>query len=283
MKIQIDKQKLGELISNNWKRKEIAEFFQVSEKTISKRIKEYGLSFKKETKQKENFICQTCGKQYYQSKYHPFCCKQCAGEINTEIFVEPTTELGKKIVELRSQGKTYKEIIEELNCSKATISYYCSPQSKEKKKIYNNEVYNQDIKKLVSHVSDFLNRKIKEKIRFDNSDYKSSFKVRVSNFINNWERSTHMKSEKRYGYQEVLDHIGGWETTCYLTGRPLNLKEDEYELDHIIPISKGGSCDLDNLGITCKQANQSKSNMTIEEYIQLCKEVLEHFGYKVEK
>lgn len=283
MKIQIDKQKLEELISSNWKRKEIADFFHVSTKTISERVKEYGLTFKKETKSKEVFICKTCGKEYHQSIYHPYCCKVCAGKINTETYVKPTTELGKKIVELRNQGKSYKQIIEELGCNKSTIAYYCSPLSKTKKKEYIENTYPSYLRILTRRLSAFQNRQIQQKVRFDCEDYKQSIRSRVSNFVGNWEYINKMKANKRFGYKEVLDYIGGWETECYLTGRKLDLRKDAYELDHIIPISKGGDCTLENLGVTCEEANQSKHDMLLEDYLQLCKDVLEHHGYKVEK
>lgn len=46
-----------------------------------------------------------------------------------------------------------------------------------------------------------------------------------------------------FGYKEALEHIGGLQTKCYLTGRAINIENsEEYELDHIIPVSKGGSC-----------------------------------------
>lgn len=70
---------------------------------------------------------------------------------------------------------------------------------------------------------------------------------------------------------------------CYLTGRNIDITKDDYHLDHIMPVSKGGSSSLDNLGITCPQANMSKSDMTIDEYLSLCKEVLENFGDTVTK
>jgi len=40
----------------------------------------------------------------------------------------------QKIIELRSQGKTYKEIQEYLGCSKGTISYHLGEGQKEKTK-----------------------------------------------------------------------------------------------------------------------------------------------------
>lgn len=70
---------------------------------------------------------------------------------------------------------------------------------------------------------------------------------------------------------------------CYLTGRNIDLTKDDYQLDHKIPVSQGGSNSIDNLGIACPQANLSKSDMTVDEYLSLCKEVLENFGYTVTK
>lgn len=283
MKINIDKQKLEELISSNWHRKEIAEFFHVSEKTISKRIKEYGLTFKKETKQKEVHKCERCGKEYVQSKYHPYCCKKCAGLLDLTIYAEPITELGKQVVELRKQGKTFKEISEILHCSKATVSYYCSNGNREHKLEYSKSGLEPYIKRIVKSTTAFQNRKPRNKVRFKCQNWYQSFKSRVSNFVGNWENKNKMKAEKRFGYKEVLDYIGGWETKCYLTGRYLDLRVDDYEFDHIVPISKGGSCELSNLGITCAEANQAKADTSLEDFIQLCKEVLVNYGYKVEK
>ena len=34
--------------------------------------------------------------------------------------------LKKKVLQLRAEGKTYKQIQQKLNCSKSTISYYCN-------------------------------------------------------------------------------------------------------------------------------------------------------------
>lgn len=70
---------------------------------------------------------------------------------------------------------------------------------------------------------------------------------------------------------------------CYLTGRNIDITKDEYHLDHIMPIAKGGTCNADNLGFACPEANRSKSDMTLDEYLALCQEVLENFGYKVIK
>lgn len=46
--------------------------------------------------------------------------------------------------------------------------------------------------------------------------------------------------------------------TCQICGK--HLKDDEMEFDHIIPISKGGSSEENNIRLTCFKCNRSKSN-----------------------
>lgn len=279
----ITKEKLEEFFAQGWTQKKIAEFFKVDRKVIRERQRILGVPLpQKEKKIEETHVCQKCGKTYKQSKYHPYCCKQCAGLIDLSTD-SASTELGKQICELRKQGLTYSQISKQLNCSKSTVGYYCKIGSRDKKKYYQENIADKYIRNLSKRIGNFKSRKMRTITRFKCKSYNNSFRSRVSNFVGNWEYFNNMKSNKRFGYKEVLEHIGGWQTKCYLTGRPLDLKKDDYEFDHIVPISKGGSCELDNLGVTCRDANQSKNNLSLEEYLQLCKEVLENFGYTVEK
>lgn len=62
---------------------------------------------------------------------------------------------------------------------------------------------------------------------------------------------------------------------CALTGKQLNLEDpDSYVLDHIVPIAKGGSGNLDNLQIVDPLANQCKTSMTMDELFDMCKQIL---------
>ena len=180
-----------------------------------------------------------------------------------------------RIFKLREQGKSYKEICEILGCSKSTVSYYCDPKGKEKVIKRTNKVEKWK-RLLIKKIDKFSSRKYKNyikplrKITFERKLYLAWY-----DFINR------NGKVKMYGYEKVLEHIGGWQTKCYLTGRPIDLTKDDYCFDHIEPVSKGGNCEIDNLGITCPIANQSKTNMNLNEYLSLCKEVLENFGYTV--
>lgn len=88
----------------------------------------------------------------------------------------------------------------------------------------------------------------------------------------------------KFGYKDVLNkYNNSTKVKCYLTGDEIDLTKDDYSLDHILPISRGGSCELDNLGITTYLANLAKTSMTEDEFVELCKKVLIHHGYEVNK
>lgn len=48
----------------------------------------------------------------------------------------------------------------------------------------------------------------------------------------------------------------------------------EMQIDHIIPITKGGTTTRSNLSVTCRKCNHSKSNMTYDELIEWCRHVI---------
>lgn len=86
-----------------------------------------------------------------------------------------------------------------------------------------------------------------------------------------------------YEYKVLLNHLGGIQTNCYLTGEPINLETDAYQLDHIVPLSKGGTSEITNCGITIPVANQMKTDMTVSELLDMCEKILVHYNYTVTK
>ena len=68
--------------------------------------------------------------------------------------------------------------------------------------------------------------------------------------------------EKEYGIKELLEKLGD-NPRCYLTGDQIDLEDSaSYNFDHIVPVSKGGTNDLSNLGICTKAANAAKNDLT---------------------
>ena len=84
-----------------------------------------------------------------------------------------------------------------------------------------------------------------------------------------------------FTWEDVIEREGGVETICYLSGEKINLLENQYQLDHIIPKSREGKNTLDNLGIAHTIVNKMKHNLTPEELILWCKKILNHNGYDI--
>lgn len=53
---------------------------------------------------------------------------------------------------------------------------------------------------------------------------------------------------------------------CFNCKKSMTMKE--ITLDHILPLSKGGSSDILNLQLACYQCNQLKADMTEEEFLE---------------
>lgn len=193
-------------------------------------------------------------------------------EFNSHIFLlkkkdNMNKKLKPKIIELRSQGLSYKEISQALNCSKGTVCYHLGNGQVEKNN--NRRKLNKNTKNLFNKV-EFFNRKIRDKTEDFQRD-----RVSIDG------RTYLSKRDLTFTWQDVVEKFG-WETTCYLTGALINLKEtNTYHFDHIIPISKGGPSTIDNLGICICIANKAKSDLLKEELIDLCKSILEYNGYKI--
>jgi 5-methylcytosine-specific restriction endonuclease McrA len=176
----------------------------------------------------------------------------------------------EEILKLRNEGKSYNDISKILGCSKGTISYHCGNGQKEKtderrKKRRKNI--------LIGKTERFVYRKhknINETIRkFQKRD--NSVKGSIDSNI-----------EATFTWKDVIQKFGE-DTYCYLSGEKINLYKNDYNLDHIIPSSRGGDNSLDNLGITHKIVNTMKSNLTPDELIEWCKKILEFNNYKIEK
>lgn len=170
----------------------------------------------------------------------------------------------EKILRLRGEGKTYLEISKELSCAKSTVSYYCGEGQKEKCSIRQRKNRKGKVAIAKNKVGHFIRNKIKQfKERSDGGRYG--------------------KCNSSFSYDKAILKIFESDK-CYLTGRKLNLEDRKsYSLDHVTPVSKGGKNDLNNMGVCCRDANFAKTDMLLEEFIQLCKEVCMNFGYKVEK
>lgn len=173
----------------------------------------------------------------------------------------------ENILKLKSEGKSNREIANILGCSKSTVTYYVGSnqieKNRERRKRFrtNNPIG----EKLIRFKSKGLSGKCRD------------FQRRNGSHLEN-------KNEAlNFNVEDIINKFGD-SPKCYLTGRELNWSETkDYHFDHIMPAAKGGGNTLNNLGILCKDVNLIKHDLTIDELISICKEILIYNGYKITK
>jgi hypothetical protein len=69
----------------------------------------------------------------------------------------------------------------------------------------------------------------------------------------------------RYVPKSTREEIMLRDVNCVLCGASENL-----EIDHITPVSKGGTADHDNLQVLCRSCNRSKRTQTVEQSVADC-------------
>jgi len=177
--------------------------------------------------------------------------------------------LKEKIIELKNSGLSHRQIAIKLNCARSTVTYHLGDNQKEKMRL---RVYKKRSKDhpMVRKISEFNYRKY----NFKNINIVKTPWCRL--LYKKLHRFNAGNSMNMITVEQALEKFGE-NPHCYLTGKPLDLtKSSTYELDHIIPISRGGDNSIDNLGLCSKEANQAKGAMTNEEFILLCQLVVKH-------
>lgn len=173
----------------------------------------------------------------------------------------------EQILKLRDEGKTYDEIKEILGCAKSTISYHCG-EGQQKRRNKHPYVRKLDKFKDKTKTRQYKNQSIKNDLLI----YSKLYKFGGENM-----------NSMSFDFNDVVNKFGN-EPRCYLTGKVININEPRtYQFDHKIPRAQGGENTLDNLGICTKEANFAKRDMTPQQFIELCKSVLEYQGYNVTK
>jgi len=281
----LPKELLQEEFNSGLWHKEIAEKYNISWRQIYYLVEDYGLNLprKNQKKIKPKYKCSRCGKEF--TILHDGICNNCLSKqqhLETEVHISTDlSPMHSKILELRKEGKSYSEIAKEVGCNTSTVSYHCNINTKlgyNKRAKKNRNGLKKWLYTFTDKVYTFRTAKRKGNYISCCEDWNKKLRTAVSKF-----RSKNMNNYKYYyTSKDVLTYFGT-KVKCGLTGREIDITKDDYHLDHIIPISRGGTNDLDNMQFTIPEANYAKGNMLNEEFVQLCKEVCEHFGYEVKK
>lgn len=183
--------------------------------------------------------------------------------------------LKESILKLRNEGHTYSSICTELNCCMATVSYYCNPKQKEQKLIAN-RLYRKKQHPYHRKLSNFLGKSSPKSNRVISSNNKTLLYSKILSFQRIYKGKIMVNNSGNISLKDIIEKFGE-HPKCYLTGVEIDIyKPKTYQFDHIIPRTRGGQNTLDNMGICTKEANLAKRDMTPDEFINLCKMVVEN-------
>lgn len=173
--------------------------------------------------------------------------------------------LKEQVLALRQEGKTLIEIKSTLRCSFSTIAYhlYQKTRTSTKQRVNRENKNNYNRTYVTENPKGILIQKYTQFFRLG--------------------KYSKISDAKKFTFQDLVASIPD-NPKCYLTGQPLNLSSSSsFSFDHKIPTSKGGTLQLDNLGLCSSIANRAKSDMLELEFVDLCKQVLTHHGFTVSK
>lgn len=276
---------LEKYIKDGLKVKEIANELKVDISYVYRYCREHNIQFNKAIIPKviDTYICVDCQKEFHSSNWLPYCnnCGIKHYKINNDNFLKTESNLGKLIQDLRNQGLSYLQISKDLGCSKSTVAYYCNESIKDLSSKKSHNYKKTWVGKFISRLDAYKHRKFNPNKVFMCQDWNKKFRTQISKFKHRYKHRGNII--EHYSYMRALDYFGGTKTKCYLTGHEINIETDDYQLDHIVPVSKGGDNKLTNMGIVVPAVNKMKSDLTVEELFYWCKEILQYNGYKVEK
>lgn len=196
--------------------------------------------------------------------------------------------LKPRILNLREKGYTYSQIQNELNCSKSTISFHLGEGQKEK--VLQRQKKHRKKNPLSVKISRFINTPEPKSEYTRNSVHPPEQRLSAKNPCRQKIKDFHRKIESgkilrsidpiSFKPNDLLSKSG---SICYLTGRTIDLNDPStYSLDHIKARANGGDNSLENCGVTCTIANYAKRDMTVEEFFQLCIDVVKHNKLKID-
>lgn len=208
--------------------------------------------------------CTKCGEWKLFTEYHRNTktkdghvsrCKECTKKY-TKQFYKDNVAYYKNITRHYKSEKSewYKEYMKKYQKENAE-----KIKSRKKKQYQNNVEYYKEISK----------QRYKDKPEYFKQygrKYRQSERGREADFRRNLKRRSNINNVEFTSLErkEILER-DNW--TCQCCGIKVHDRKsgnwntnDKAEIDHIIPISKGGNSELNNLQVLCRTCNRSKFN-----------------------
>jgi 5-methylcytosine-specific restriction endonuclease McrA len=150
-------------------------------------------------------------------------------------------------------------------------------QHSEERKLYAHKYYRENIERFTEYKKVY-NTVNAEKVKFRSKVYYNNNKASVDAKSRQYYRTHKAQhrvhshayrarkrtAEGKFTSQDIQRQLVAQKNTCYWCSKKL----EKYEVDHIIPLTRGGTNDPSNLVIACPWCNNSKHNKLPHEWIQ---------------
>ena len=202
-------------------------------------------------------------------------------------------EIMDRITNWRNKGYTYDQLSEKFNISKGTLSYHFGKNQKEKtlaRQQKRRTPFTRKIDQFFDRVIDqkrdpvYLNKRPERtweyKVRSFHKDKNSSTKG-----LNLMTRKQQMEKHLWPHDEKDINGLSFPYITCAITGERRSVMEAQshplsMNLDHEIPVAKGGRNELENCQPLGTKINQMKGDMTNEEFFAQIRKIIEGPAYK---
>jgi 5-methylcytosine-specific restriction endonuclease McrA len=207
-------------------------------------------------------ICRICRKLKNETEFHKAStsadkldgrCKSCASKLHKEYWIKNREREIKRCTEYRKNNPEKRKMIQKrwrLNnpekCRELAMNAYYRNREKCLKRMAKWRENNKE-----------LFNKICKEYRINNKD-KIDHRKKIRAYLERGAEGSHTIQE----WKDLLEVYGG---RCARCGRKEDLTKD-----HIIPISRGGSSNIDNIQPLCRSCNSSKSTKSIRYNQTLC-------------
>ena len=174
--------------------------------------------------------CEWCGKEFELKRYDQrFCCGKCRDK------------------------KKYEKNKEKI---KARVRKY-NKEHPEKVKAYKKKYYEKNKEKIKARVRKY-NKEHPEKVKTSNKKWQKANLEQCK--IDEHKRRTRKKGNGgSYTIEEIAKLRKKSKGICKGYNRKSHyVSEDKLTIDHIIPVSNGGTSNIDNIQLLCKSCNCSK-------------------------
>ena len=202
-------------------------------------------------------------------------------------------EVWDRIDNWRKRGWSYKKLAMKFNISQGTLSYRYGKNQKEKT-MARQQKRRDYFQHKVDHFLD-CTHDVKRNPKLMNKRPERGFDYKIRGFHkdkNNSTKGLDMTTRREQMKEHLWPHNGKddkgysfpW-LSCKMTGRKVSVmvpKGHYYacNLDHILPVSRGGANELENCQVLSDKINYAKGDMTNEEFFDLINTVTQGEMYK---